>query len=45
LINKKTEVLANLKRAVELDSSYKDIAKKDKDFETLWEDRDFKKAV
>ena len=41
-MNKKSEALADLKRAVELDPSYRESAKSDKDFEKLWEDQDFK---
>jgi hypothetical protein len=34
-----------LKNAIELDISYKETAKKDKDFEKLSDDEDFKKLV
>ncbi len=41
LMNKKSEALTYLKRAVELDPEYKELAKSDKDFGKLWEDKDF----
>jgi tetratricopeptide (TPR) repeat protein len=41
----KGKALSALKRAVELDISNKEMAKKDKDFEKLWNDEDFKKLV
>ena len=39
------KALSDLKRAIELDTSYKEKAKEDKDFEKLWDDEDFKKLV
>ena len=45
LTNKKEDSLFNLKRAIELDISYKKRAKKDTDFEKLWDDSDFIKIV
>ncbi|MGB9940047.1 tetratricopeptide repeat protein [Methanosarcina sp.] len=45
MMNKKNEALADLKRAVELDLSYKKRVTNDKDFEKLWEDKDFKEIV
>ena len=45
LMNKKSEALADLKRAVELNPSYRESAKSDKDFEKLWEDQDFKDII
>ena len=45
LMDKKNEALANLKHAVELDPDYLEWAKTDKDFEKLWEDRDFKNVI
>ncbi|MBC2698140.1 MAG: tetratricopeptide repeat protein [ANME-2 cluster archaeon] len=45
LTNKKEDSLYNLKRAIEFDSSYKRQAKKDTDFEKLWDDSDFIKIV
>ena len=41
----KEKVLSVLKRAIELDKSYKEKAKKDKDFKKLRDDDDFKKLV
>lgn len=41
----KENALSYLKKAIGLDKSYKKIAKKDKDFENLWNDVDFKKLV
>ncbi len=41
----KEKALSNLKKAVEINISCKEDAKKDKDFEKLWEDKDFKKRV
>ena len=45
IIGNKQESLLNLKTAIELDKSTKETAKKDKDFETLWDDVHFKKLV
>jgi tetratricopeptide (TPR) repeat protein len=44
-MNKKNEALVDLKRAVELDPSYRESAKCEKDFEKLWEDQDFKDII
>lgn len=41
LMNKRNEALADLKCAIELDPDYIELAKNDKDFEKLWEDKDF----
>lgn len=41
LMNKKNEALADLRRAVELDPSYRRMAKSNKDFEKLLEEKDF----
>jgi tetratricopeptide (TPR) repeat protein len=45
LMDKKSKALVYLKRAVELDPSYRELAKSDKDFEKLWEDQDFKDII
>jgi len=45
LMNKKSEALTYLKRAVELDPEYKELAKSDKDFHNLWDERDFKDII
>jgi len=45
LLCKKEEAIKNLKRAIELDSSFKEKATKENDFKNLWEDEDFKKLV
>jgi hypothetical protein len=45
LQNKKVKALENLKKAIELNSKYKEKAKKDEDFKNLWQDEDFKKLV
>ena len=44
-INNKDQVIFNLKKAVELDGSLKDVAKKDDDFKGLWKDEQFKEIV
>jgi hypothetical protein len=44
-MNKKNEALADLKRAVELNTSYRESAKSDKNFEKLWEDQEFKDII
>jgi hypothetical protein len=44
-MNKKSEALADLKRAVEINPSYRESAKSDKNFEKLWEDQDFKDII
>ena len=44
-MNKKNEALIDLKRAVKLNPKYKEMARSDKDFEKLWEDRDFKDII
>jgi len=41
----KNNALKNLSKAIELDARWKNGAKKDKDFKTLWDDEDFKKIV
>ncbi len=41
----KDKALENLAKAVELDVSNKEEAKKEKDFERLWEDEEFKRIV
>ena len=41
----RANTLANLSRAIELNDSYKDMAKNDEYFKTLWEDLDFKRIV
>jgi hypothetical protein len=41
----KDQTIFNLKHAIELDSSYKEMAKNDEDFKELWEDEDFKKLI
>ena len=41
----KEKALSFLKNAIEIDASYKDKSKKDKDLENLWEDEDFKKLT
>lgn len=38
----KEKALSFLRKAIEIDASYKDKSKKDKDLENLWEDEDFK---
>ena len=38
----KEKALSLLRKAIEIDASYKDKSKKDKDLENLWEDEDFK---
>jgi len=45
LMNKKSEAFAQLKRAIELNPRYRELAKSDKDFEKLWEEKDFKDIV
>ena len=45
LLEEKNNTLESLKRAIELDSKFKEIAKKDEDFRDLWNDKDFKKLV
>ena len=37
--------MSDLKYAIELNSSYKEIARNDSDFEELWTDEEFKKLV
>ncbi|MCK4795939.1 MAG: tetratricopeptide repeat protein [Spirochaetes bacterium] len=41
----KEKALSDLEKAIELNASYKEDAKKDKDFKTLWDDEEFKKLV
>ena len=45
LMNKRSEALVYLKLAVELNPSYRESAKSDKDFEKLWDDQDFKDII
>ena len=45
LKGERENALSDLKRAVELDPSWKEKAKKDKDFEALWDDEEFRKLV
>jgi len=45
LKGERENALSDLRRAIELDSSFKEKAKKDKDFEALWDDEEFKKLV
>jgi hypothetical protein len=45
LMNKKSEALSDLKRAVELNPSCRESEKSDKDFEELCEDQDFKDII
>jgi len=41
----KDQAIFNLKRAIELDPSYKEMAKNDEAFKELWADEDFKKLI
>lgn len=41
----KEKALSNLEKAISMDVSYKEKAKKDEDFEKFWNDKDFKKLV
>ena len=41
----KEKALSFLRKAIEIDASYKDKSKKDKDFENIWTDEDFKKLT
>lgn len=41
----KENTLKNLFRAIELNTSYKEMAKSDEDFKNLWNDEDFKKIA
>ncbi|MHC1584299.1 MAG: tetratricopeptide repeat protein [Methanosarcinales archaeon] len=45
LKGEREDALADLRRAIELDSSFKEEAKKDKDFEALWDDEELKRLV
>lgn len=45
LLGNKAKALESLANAISLDPSYKENAKKDEDFENLWNDEDFKKLV
>jgi Tfp pilus assembly protein PilF len=45
LKREKEKSLSDLKRAIELNSSLKENARKDKSFENFWNDEDFKKIV
>ena len=45
LKGERENALSDLKHAVELDTSFKEEAKKDKDFEALWDDYEFKRIV
>ena len=44
-MSNKGEGLSKLKKAIEIDPSWKEDAKKDEDFKRLWDDADFKKLV
>jgi len=39
------KALSNLSKAIELNAQFKVIAKQDKDFQSLWEDKEFKQLV
>ena len=41
----KEKAMSDLEKAIELDKSRKEKAKKDEDFKNLWDDEDFKKLV
>jgi len=41
----RANALANLSKAIELNTKYKETAKKEEDFKTLWDDEDFKRIV
>ncbi len=45
LTNKKEQSISNFTKAVELDSAWKEIAKKDPDFKGLWTDEKFKELT
>ncbi|MCK9266582.1 tetratricopeptide repeat protein [bacterium] len=45
LTNNKKDALLNLKKAIELDSSFKEYAKKDKDFSSIKDDNDFQNLL
>ncbi len=45
LRNDRDRALANLREAIVLDATFKEKAKSDEDFKSLWEDDDFKKLV
>ncbi|MGB2697072.1 MAG: tetratricopeptide repeat protein [Candidatus Zixiibacteriota bacterium] len=45
LLNEKEKALLSLRRAIELNPRYKDMAKTDEIFKWLWDDDDFKKLV
>ncbi len=45
LTNEKSDALTNLKKAVELDSRLKEYAKKDKDFNSIKDDKDFQNLL
>lgn len=45
LMKNKEEMLKNLKKAIELDKKYKELAPKDKDFQEYWNDPDFIKLT
>jgi Flp pilus assembly protein TadD len=38
----KTSALADLKKAISINPSFKEYARKDEDFKSLWDDEDFK---
>ncbi len=42
IINNKDHSILNLKKAIELDPSHKEEAKKDDDFKRLWTNKQFK---
>lgn len=45
LKGEKENALKSLSKAIKLDAKYKEDAKKDKDFKSLWNDEDFKKII
>jgi tetratricopeptide (TPR) repeat protein len=45
LINNKNQSVFNLKRAIELDLSHKEEAKKEEDFKRLWTDEQFEELI
>ena len=45
LKGEKNKMIVNLKKAIDLNTNFKNLAKTDKDFEAFWNDEDFKKLV